>query len=301
MDAPPTHNSCPSHRRGRLSEHATRARAGLGLSILLGLFILISGCANKVQPDQKQPPSDPTIVTDAPAPPPPRDAPKDIGVIIQFEVWELLVPYGTVSRNEEFWKRINENIVDLETADRLWRNGVRMGEAPISEWGYFKQIIDQNPAQARQQTNLAREAKTIELPARGERLWQDIFFYDDTNRMTGRTYEKCYNFFNLSFEPAPRRPGTVRMALCPVVRSSRRQMQFVGERESKTIEYVQAEKLYDMNLRADIPLDSFIVVAPSTEARLPTSIGANFLVVDAAAERLERVFLFVPRPFALPK
>src|SRR5690606_12420910 len=110
-------------------------------------------------------------------------------------------------------------------------------------------------------------------------------------RITGRSYEKCYNFFTLAFEPTPRRPGTVRMVLCPVVRSTRKQLEFAGQRESRTIEYVQAERLFDMNLRADIPLDSFLVVAPSSEARMSTSIGANFLVVQSPAERLERVLL----------
>ncbi|MCC6240329.1 MAG: hypothetical protein IT448_08540 [Phycisphaerales bacterium] len=231
----------------------------------------------------------------------PQDAPAAVGVVIQFEIWELLVPYGTVSLNEDFWKRIDEHVVDLETADRLWRNGVRVGEAPVGEWPFFKAIIDGKPVRAQKQIYTARQARTIEIAARGEQLWQDLFYYNVSNQFVGRSYEKCYNFFTLSFEPTPRQPGTVRMVLCPVVRSTRRQLEFVGQREGKTIDYVQAEQLYDVNLKADIALDRFLVVAPSADSRLPTSIGANFLIENGLAERLERVLLFVPRPFALSK
>ena len=55
------------------------------------------------------------------------------------------------------------------------------------------------------------------------------------------------------------------------------------------------ERLYDMNLRADVPSDSFLVVAPSEEARWKTSIGNNFFVNDGTAERMENVLLIVPR------
>ncbi len=275
---------------------------------MIGLWLGgLAGCQPAPPPTTPAPPQagasklDQKLVADQsrPTEPAPQDAPDPLGVLIHFEVWELLVPYGTVSRNEDFWKRINESVLDLETADRMWRNGVRVGEAPIGEWPYFKALIDDQPARARKQTHIAREARTIEIPARGEQRWQDLFFFDERNRITGRTYEKCTNLFTLAFEPAPRRPGTVRMVLCPVVRSTRRQLEFVGQRESRTIEYVYPEHLFDLNLRADIPLDSFLVVAPSPEARLYTSIGANFLTLSGPAERLERVLLFVPRPYVV--
>jgi hypothetical protein len=34
--------------------------------------------------------------------------------------------------------------------------------------------------------------------------------------------------------------------------------------------------LYDINLRADIPAENFLVIAPSSEARWPTSMERAF-------------------------
>lgn len=236
-----------------------------------------------------------------PAPPPPSDAPEAVRVMIHLEVYELIVPYGTVSGNEDFWKRIDEQTVDVATFDRLWRNGVRVGEAPAGEWPYFKQIIDQQPARAHKQLyiGLARETREIEITAAADVRFQNLFIFDDSNRMIGRSFERSMNLWMLSFEPTPRRPGSVRVALCPVVRSRKQHLEFVGDREGRTIEYVSPERLYDLNLVVDIPLERFLVVAPSPEAIQSTSIGHNFLGVDGTAERMERVLLFVPIPYVL--
>lgn len=230
-----------------------------------------------------------------PEEPLPQDAPPPVGVIIHLQVYELLVPYGAVSQNEAFWKRINEQVVSVEVADRLWRNGVRIGEAPAAEWPYFKSIIDQNPAMARQTTHTAREAKDIEIPVRSEEPFLNLFFFSEDG-LVGRSYERCVSGLSLSFQPTPRKLGSVRVALTPYVRSVRRHLEFSGNAEWRTIDYVTPEFIYDLNLRADIPLDSFIVVAPSTEARVTGIIGGHFLTVSKTTEKLERVILLVPVP-----
>src|SRR5690348_11604391 len=92
----------------------------------------------------------------APAPPQPRSAghPKLLGVqadaaaaatkdgqekvplIVYMDVNRIKVPFGTISANEAFWKRIDENVVDVATYDTLYRNGLRVGVAPGAEWPY---------------------------------------------------------------------------------------------------------------------------------------------------------------------
>jgi len=75
----------------------------------------------------------------------------------------LQVPYGTVSRNEQFWKRVDEQCVDVGTYDLLFKNGVRVGQAPISEWDYFRQVMEAHPAVTKANTLVGVEGKPIEL------------------------------------------------------------------------------------------------------------------------------------------
>ncbi|HRK31997.1 MAG TPA: hypothetical protein PLD59_13040 [Tepidisphaeraceae bacterium] len=230
------------------------------------------------------------------------DAPKDpqpaLDIAFKVEVYQLTLPRGAVSQNAEFWNRLNEQVIDPASYDVLQRNGVRVGEAAFSDWSYFRALIDQHPGKAAQAVSVAREQKNLQLEMKTGIPLQDIFHFSSSNALTGRTYERCTNLFSIGFEPTPRKPGSMRLTLAPVVRSERRRLEFsVLNDERGEVQYVQPEMIYDCNLRLDVPMDSFIVVAPSPEARWPVSVGNAFLLTEGKSELLEQVLIIVPRPF----
>lgn len=219
----------------------------------------------------------------------------DIPTAVQVTIYQLSVPYGTVSRNEKFWKRIDETVVDINTYETLFKNGIRVGEAPTDEWDYFKHIMEENPAVTRINSLVSLDGKTVELPLRKE-IQQENVFYIDSSGTHGRTYEACENLMSLVLQPAPRKRDTVRLTLCPVVRSTRKRLEYSSlNKEDAEIVYKAPEHLYELNLRADVPLNTFFVVSPSGAATWPTSVGNTFLVNDGAAERMETVLLLVPQ------
>jgi len=230
------------------------------------------------------------------------DAPKDpqpaLDIAFKVEVYQLTLPRGAVSQNVEFWNRLNEQVIDPATYDVLQRNGLRVGEAPFSDWAYFKGLIDQHPGKAAQAVSVARDQKNMQLEMKTDVPRQDIFHFNARNTLTGRTYEKCDNLVSISFEPTPRRPGSMRLTLAPVVRSERKRLEFsVLNDERAEVQYIHPEMIYDCNLRLDVPMESFIVVAPSPEAVWPVSVGHAFLLSEGKSELLEQVLIIVPRPF----
>ena len=226
----------------------------------------------------------------------PRIAAGDIPTAIHLDIYQLSVPYGTISRNEKFWKRIDENCVDVTTYDTLFKNGVRLGLAPTAEWEHFKNIMEDHPAVTRMNSLVSMEGKTVELPMQKQVQRQHIFYIDPAGAMHGRTYDASENFMAMVLQPAPRKTDTVRLTMCPVVRATRKRLEYsVLNREEPEVTYTRPERLYDLNLRVDVPLDRFFVVAPSGEATWPTSIGNKFFVSEGAAERMESVVLIVPR------
>jgi len=71
------------------------------------------------------------------------------GVYLQLHAYMLriAVPYGTLSGNEEFWKRIDEHSLDPGTYDLLYRSGVRVGQAPWAERTMLRARRDTTQAQ----------------------------------------------------------------------------------------------------------------------------------------------------------
>jgi hypothetical protein len=229
----------------------------------------------------------------------PRDAQRAVLILFQLEVYRLSLPMGSISRNEAFWKRIDEHAVDVATYDLLYRNGVRIGRAPYSEWGHFRKMIENTPGTASHMSTAGVNAKNIEMEMRRAVAAQDIFYFDSRNESVGRTHFHSANIISISFQPAPRKPGEVRLALCPVVRSLRKRLEFTRLNEEQEIQYVANERLYDLNIETDLPLEHFLVIAPSEEATWKTSIGQRFFVLDDAAEQMEQVLLVLAQPYRL--
>jgi hypothetical protein len=224
----------------------------------------------------------------------PRDAAPVQTVFFQMDVYRLAVPLGTFSANEEFWKRMDEECVDPTTKDLLERNGIRVGQAPQSELSFFQKFMDDKPLMQRLST-LAPEARKIELEMRKDLPHQTIFRMDARRQNIGRDYDRSSNIINMSFEPAPRKPGCVRLTLCPMVRSHRKRFEFTPLNNENEIQYVEPELLYDLNLRVDIPKDRFFIVMPSATAD-SASVGAAFLIKQGHTDRQEEILLIIPHP-----
>jgi hypothetical protein len=226
---------------------------------------------------------------------PPRDAPAPVRELFRIDVYQFTAPLGSLGRNEDFWKRIDEQCVDVGTYDLLFKNGLRVGVAPMSEFDGIRKHIDAD-ASCHSLSVTGTVAKQVQLETRKDLVEENIFHFDSSNEPIGRTYERCTNMINLSFEPTPRKPGSVRVKLCPMVRSARTQLEFTLLNDERELQWVNPEAIYDLNLRVDIPPDTFFILAPSSDADRLTSVGHAFLTQDSATERLEQVIVLVPRP-----
>ena len=215
---------------------------------------------------------------------------------LRVEIYQLQVPFGTISRNTEFWKHIDENAVDVSTYELLLKNGVRVGQAPVAEWDYFRDIMSQYPAVTKQTSLVAAESKPVELSVRKDVVGQNLFYFNGRNQVQGQSFDACENLINLSVQQAPRKTNTMRVALCPVVRGEQKRLEWTPLNNEIEITYTAPQRLYDLNLCTDVAADSFLIVAPSSEATWPTSIGNNFLVTPGDSERMEMVLLVVPTP-----
>jgi hypothetical protein len=213
-----------------------------------------------------------------------------------MDVYQLTLPVGAVSRSEEFWKRVDEQGVDIGTYDLLQKNGFRVGVAPASQWPYFRGILEQYPAVTKKTTVTAGEAGSLELMMKKGIDSQYLFYLSDDNTLRGRTYDRCENLLSVTFQAAPRKAGQVRVTMCPVVRCTRGEFQISATGAEREYEFVRPERLYDLNLCCDVPVRGFLVVAPSTMAKWSATLGNAFLVDGGASERFEHVLLMVPRP-----
>ena len=236
-----------------------------------------------------------------PPKPDPNAARHVVPIVLMLDVYHLTVPAGAVSRNDEFWKHVDEGRVDVATYDLLFKNGVRVGLGRDSDWGYFKGLLGQYPT-ARQQRLRTEPGKQgyFEVPIRTGVQYQNLFWLDDHDGLVARTYERCDDLLAISFEASTHRPGEAVVKLCPLVRGLRREFHVsVMNNEEIEIDQKHPEQLYDLRLESVIPLNDFLIVGASKQAKLPTSIGNTFLVTEGRTEPIEHVLVVVPRVFRI--
>ena len=235
----------------------------------------------------------------AAAPKPDAGAPRRVlPVVISLDIYHLTVPAGAVSRNDEFWKRVDEDRVDVATHDLLLKNGMRIGIGRDHDWPYFKGLLGKYPAarSSRGRTQAGKEGY-IELPMRTGVPEQVIFGIDDQGADWGRRFEKCDDLLGISFIASTHNLGEAIVKVCPIVRGLRRYFQTSIYNDETQIELTQPNHLYDLRLEARLPLSDFLVVAPTPDAPLADSLGSVFLTGDGSAEPLEHVLVIVPRAY----
>jgi hypothetical protein len=224
----------------------------------------------------------------------PRDPQPLPDAIVHLDVYQFDVPLGTISQNDDFWKHVDEHAMRVNAADVLYRNGVRCGVAPKSQWPFFRDLFAAMPTAVVKETINGFNAKAVELDLTKNVQSEDLFFFNSANVLEGRSYESCANLVFLSFQPAPEKPGAVRLALTPAVRALRRRLDFTSMNQEYENPYADIDRLYDLNLTVDLANENFLVIAPSEDAKRTTSIGGQFFVKNDKAERLEQVLVIVP-------
>jgi len=271
-----------------------RVMAMVWLGALVALVFSIGGC-NSSSPDVK-----PQTLATAPAPSVnSKDPAPAMTMLVQMDVYQLTVPAGVVSRNDALWKHVSEENLDVVSRDVLFLNGIRVGVAPSTEWGFIQGLIDAAGASSQKTTCLAGDGRPLEMSMKKDIRDQCIFISNPPRDPEGRSYEECENLIALTFWPEARHAGDVRVKICPLVRGTRKRLETTvldGEREFK---FVSPEHLYDLKLDANVPLNNFLVIAPSECAKTRTTVGNAFLLKDGASERQEQVLVMVPRVSAL--
>ena len=221
----------------------------------------------------------------------------DLDILLQLDVYALTVPVGAISSSDRFWKHIDEDHVDIPTHALLLKNGLRFGIGPNDEWAYYKSLIEHYGASAQKGSTTPVKKGSLELPMRCNIDSQDIFFL--TDHWKGRTYERCDNFMAITFEPTPRHPGDATIQACALVRGLRKQFEVTILNDTREIEYRCPEYLYDLRLRQSVPMDHFLVIAPSPLCTLPDNLGHTFFVKEAGPQPTETVLILVPRPYRM--
>jgi hypothetical protein len=261
---------------------------------LIFLAIALCGCALLHPKPTSQPTTaEFTLIHNPPTAGDPRDAQPSWQALVHLDIYQFSIPIGQISKNEVFWKQVDETALGSDLSRRLYKNGLRCGIVPKSEWSFFRDMLVDKAHPVVHQMIDGFRSDAVQLQLTRNVDDEDIFFLNASGDLEGHSYKNCMNLVNLSFEPIARRPGAVRVALCPTVQEQTVGLEYTGLNTVQPV-YLKSDRLYDTAVRADITDDSFLIVSPGDQSRRSTSIGGSFFIKNDTAQQLEQVLLIIP-------
>jgi hypothetical protein len=219
--------------------------------------------------------------------------------VINVTMYQLQMPFGANSRDDGFWKLVDEDVVDVPTNMNMNRNGLRVGRGRVSDWQDFLKVLDKESAMKLRETQYTAQPSFEDAQLdMSEILPEELLFIYDEHGLTMRSFNDCQNFLSTAFQWAPREPRTIRLTFCPVVKAWRTRRDYSLTDNPPSQNYLERENYYDLHWRADIKPGEFLVIGTSTETQDPNRIGSRFLTRDGPNQRFEEVLIFVGEPMA---
>ena len=217
--------------------------------------------------------------------------------VVSLNVYQLTVPLGSISRSEEFWKRVEEvPAIDVGTYDLLLKNDVRVGIGDNKDWPFFKSLIEKNHAAVVRGSSSVTAQGSLQLPLKTRIPSQIVSWTTDRDILFMRDFDDCENLLSISFEPAPRLKDHAILCVCPLVRGERKIVRFTPlNHEEPAFTQVYPEQIMSLAVKTDVPPDHFMIMAPTADTRLEMSVGRTFFVSNGVAEPLETVLILAPR------
>jgi hypothetical protein len=216
--------------------------------------------------------------------------------LVQLDVYQIDVPFGSVSANKEFWDHLDSADLDPEQSALLLKNGFHLGEGQITDWDFFRNILEKNPVHTRISSRVAYQEQHEPIVTRADQPACNLFYFDSSGEVVGRSFDAADDELLLSFWPTPRHDGQVHIQLLPGVRLKEEQLQHEWVNGVESVNTVRPEFFYDLKLEADLDVNHFLIVAPSAAASRISSMGNAFMVDNGEGSRTETLLIFVARP-----
>lgn len=220
----------------------------------------------------------------------PRDPLRTTQQYFQLDFYQIALPQGSMSTNDEFWKPFDETFLGFTQHEVLDRSGFRVGRAPLRELPTLQRdLVD----------GVKKEVRgiggSVEIPLKSGIQFQTLATY--VARLGGyemRDHDRSDNLYVLTFSQAPRAPDHVKVRLTPVVRERRLQIRAVGDKDVP-YEWTQDTTSINLGIDCDLAVGECMVLAPSAVAVTNSMvIGRAFLTEERPGQLVETVIVIVP-------
>lgn len=223
----------------------------------------------------------------------PQDPVRTAKQFLALDMYQLSGSVGTFSTNADFWKPFDDTFLGMWKHDVLYKNGLRVGRAPLTE---LVQLIDKlADAESQESSLIGVRGRDFEIPMKKSPDPQDIFYFDRDGHMAAKSYEPGENFFAISFRQTPRTNDHVRLALAPAVRELQERI-VRGDTPDSAPKFARPQTFFELGIELDLGADECLVIsAADLASQNRLVVGRAFMIEERPSQMVEKALVIIPR------
>lgn len=226
--------------------------------------------------------------------------PRPVMLRVRFDVLRACVPLGEVSKSGKIWNHVDEDIVPVDWAAHLRRNGIRVGRGTASSWAPIRAILDATRGTRCKSEGLITPPGggplTLEITAQPRD--QILFLYRPDGNMAGATFTRSTNAIRIEYGIPPTELDSVALTIMPEVHQrdidSGWQMTPHGLTQNPT---EASRVLRELAFQAVVPPEHFILIGPSPQIQRQLLVGRAMLAETIDGQEYESLYFITPQVF----
>lgn len=217
-----------------------------------------------------------------------------------FEVVRIQLPLEGIRNSRKIWNHVDTLRFEPGLAERLVRNGLRVGVVSPGAWPAIHTILDASDAAVHKERTPAQNGLplTIEVGVIGGS--ESIFYYPPSNRLVGKTFQGGKKLLIIEYSVHAELSGCVDLQTQLEIRRDRGVMTW--ERRDGVLRQVPSVDRHvfsDLAARATLNPGESLLIGPSASADNEYLLGSRFFMNRHAGGRHETLLCITPIPYQL--
>ncbi len=221
-------------------------------------------------------------------------------VRMAFEVVRIQLPMEGIRNSRKIWNHVDTMRLEPGLAERLVRNGLRVGVVSPGAWPAIQTILDACDAAVHKERTPDQNGLPLTIELGVIAGSESIFCYPPSNRLVGKTYQGGKKLITIEYGVHTELGGCVDVQAQLEIRRDRGVMTW--ERRDGALRQVPAVDRHlfsDLAARATLNPGEALLIGPSASADNEYLLGSRFLMSRQAGGLYETLLCITPIPYQL--
>ncbi|GMU23958.1 MAG: hypothetical protein AMXMBFR13_40350 [Phycisphaerae bacterium] len=225
------------------------------------------------------------------------EPPRMLMLQVSFDLLRTRVPAGTFSRSGKIWNHLDEQVLPVEVAALLQRNGLRIGKGKLDAWRPIKALLEaERDVTSTQDAALLTNGLPLTIEINRRPQDQTLFLFRPNGSLVGAPLPASTNVIRVEYAVPPTQPESVELAIMPEIRLHAAEPELSLDPASWNRPLAPPSRiLRELSARIIVAPGEFVALGPSPAAERAHTMGSLLLREQEEGREYESMYFITPK------